>query len=222
MTDVDDAGDADDPPLSEEDKARADCYALVSRLFYAPADAELLQQLSATRKLEVQDPGDLQIVGWEIESDETPYTQALKTLRDASSNADAESLRQEYDDLFTGAGKALVTPYTSGYAVPHAPDRFLLALREHLVAWGLARHDTVFEIEDHVSAVCDVMRWLIERERPLEEQLAFFNDFVYTGVGTFCDAIDARATTPFYKAVAGVARTFLAIEKEAFELHAAQ
>ena len=214
--------EAHEPELSEEDKARAECYALVSRLFYAPIDGELLLQLSGSPKLDIQDAGDLQIAGWEIEVDETPYTRALKVLKDACKDADPEALRQEYDDLFAGAGKALVTPYTSGYAVPHAPDRFIVALREHLVAWGLVRRDSVFEIEDHVSAVCDVMRWLIERERPLEEQQAFFNDFVYTGVGTFCDAIDARATTAFYKAVAGVARTFLAIEKEAFDLHAAQ
>jgi TorA maturation chaperone TorD len=211
-----------DRPLSEEDKARADCYALVSRLFYAPVDSDLLAVLSDAPKLELPGGESLELVTWEIEADETPYTQAMKTLKDACAAADPDLLRQEYDDLFTGAGKALITPYTSGYADPHAPDRFLVALREHLIAWGLARRDAVFEIEDHVSAVCDVMRWLIERERPLEEQHAFFNDFVYTGVGTFCDAIEARARTPFYKAVAGVARTFLAIEKEAFELHAAQ
>jgi TorA maturation chaperone TorD len=211
-----------DKPLSEEDRARAECYALVSRLFYAPADAALLEQLAGTPAAPAQEQDGLQLVGWEIERDDAPYAKALSVLRQASAGADPEALRQEYDDLFAGAGKALVTPYTSGYAVPHAPDRYLVALREHLIAWGLARNDRAFEIEDHVSAVCDVMRWLIERERPLEEQHAFFNDFVYTGVGTFCDAIDARAMTPFYKAVAGVARTFLAIEKEAFELHAAE
>jgi TorA maturation chaperone TorD len=214
--------DAEKPELEEEDQARAECYALVSRLFYAPPDAELLRQLSAEPELQMQEEDDLQLVTWEKEPSETPYTRAFRLLQEASRNAQIELLRQEYDDLFAGAGKALVTPYTSGYAVPHAPDRYLLALREHLVAWGLARRDQVFEIEDHVSAVCDVMRWLIERERPMEVQLAFFNEFVYTGVGTFCDAIDARAGTPFYRAVAGVARTFLAIEKEAFDLHAAE
>jgi TorA maturation chaperone TorD len=209
-------------PLAEEDRARAECYALVSRLFYAAPDADLLERLAAAPAPEDRHAEGLQLVGWEIEADETPYTQALKTLRDASRGAEVEALHQEYDDLFAGAGKAVVTPYTSGYAVPHAPDRYLVALREHLIAWGLARRDSVFEIEDHVSAVCDVMRWLIERERPLDEQRAFFSDFVYTGVGTFCDAIDARAATPFYKAVAGVARTFLSIEKQAFDLHAAE
>ena len=208
--------------ISQEDRARAECYALVSRLFYSPPDAALLRELAGATELEIQDEDDLHLITWELEAVETPYTRAFKSLQDASRSAEPDALRQEYDDLFAGAGKALVTPYTSGYAVPHAPDRYLVALKEHLVAWGLARRDQVFEIEDHVSAVCDVMRWLIERERPVDEQLAFFNDFVYTGVGTFCDAIEARAATAFYRAVAALARAFLAIEKQAFELHAAE
>ncbi len=209
-------------PISDEDRARADCYALVSRLFYAPSDRELLQQLSAAPQSTAAEPSELQLVGWEPPKKLTPYAAALKQLQDASRTADPEMLRQEYDDLFAGAGKALVSPYTSGYHDGQAPDRYLLALREHLINWGLARRDSVFELEDHVSAVCDVMRWLIERERPLEEQLAFFNDFVYTGVGTFCDAIEARATTDFYRSVAGLARAFLQVEREAFNLDATE
>jgi TorA maturation chaperone TorD len=215
---VDDGSDK--PLISEEDKARADCYGLISRLFYSPSDSELLKQLSSQPELSLADEdAGLQLVGMDPEPEPTAYTAAFNALVEASRTSDPTVLQQEYDDLFAGAGKALVTPYTSGYAVPHAPDRHLLALREHLIAWGLVRRDAVFEVEDHVSAVCDVMRWLIERERPLEEQLAFFNEFVDTGVGTFCSAIEARATTAFYRAVAGVARAFLAIEREAFALH---
>ena len=206
------------PPISDEDRARADCYALISRLFYAPSDNALLKELGAEPPSSSGEPSELQLVGWEPPPRPTPYSTALKQLQDASRTADPQAIRQEYDDLFAGAGKALVTPYTSGYTAPEAPDRYLLALREHLIAWGLVRRDSVFELEDHVSAVCDVMRWLIERERPLEEQLAFFNDFVYTGLGTFCDAIEARATTAFYRAVAALARAFLQIEREAFNI----
>ncbi|HEV7803635.1 MAG TPA: molecular chaperone TorD family protein, partial [Burkholderiales bacterium] len=154
----------DKPELPEEDGARADCYALISRLFYAPSDVEFLKRLAGV-PLFAEDASGLQLQG----DDEVPqtgaYASALRDLQSACRAIDAQALRQEYDDLFVGAGKALVTPYTSGYAVPQAPDRHLLALRDHLVAWGLARRDAVFEIEDHVSAVCDVMRWLIERER---------------------------------------------------------
>jgi TorA maturation chaperone TorD len=212
--------DSDRPPLSDEDRARADCYGLISRLFYAPCDVALLKELSTEVTTSAAEPSELQLVGWEPPAKPTPYAGALKQLQEASRAADPAALKQEYDDLFAGAGKALVTPYTSGYTAPNAPDRYLVALREHLIAWGLVRKDAVFELEDHVSAVCDVMRWLIERERPLEEQLTFFNDFVCTGVGTFCDAIEARATTDFYRAVAALAREFLKIERDGFHLEA--
>jgi hypothetical protein len=33
------------PTLAEEDLARAQCYALISRLFYAPPDATLVESL---------------------------------------------------------------------------------------------------------------------------------------------------------------------------------
>jgi TorA maturation chaperone TorD len=210
---------AEDPGLSEEDRARAQCYALVSRLFYAPPDARLLQELAGEAEAHPQDGPGRTLETADMGPTSNAYATAFRHLQDACRTADADALRQEYDDLFAGAGRALVTPYTSGYAAPHAPERHLLALREHLIACGLARRNSVFELEDHVSAVCDVMRWLIERERPLEEQVGFFNEFVYTGVGAFCDAIEARSTTAFYRAVASLSRAYIEIEKAAFDLH---
>ena len=210
---------AEEAGLSEEDRARAQCYALVSRLFYAPPDARLLQELAGEPDAHPQEEPELTLETSESDATSNDYASAFRHLQEACRAADPQALRQEYDDLFAGAGRALVTPYTSGYAAPHAPERHLLALREHLVACGLARRDSVFELEDHVSAVCDVMRWLIERERPLDEQVGFFNAFVYTGVGAFCDAIEARAATAFYRAVASLARAYIEIEKAAFDLH---
>lgn len=209
----------DSTPLPEEDRARADCYALISRLFYGAPDVGLLGQLAVEPQAPVAETTGYQLQSLEKEALPNAYVIAFRALQEACREADAPTLRQEYDDLFIGAGKALVSPYTSGYAVPHAPDRHLLALREQLVSRGLTRRDSAFELEDHVSAVCDVMRWLIERQRPIEEQLGFFNEFVSTGLGAFCNAIDERSPPSFYRAVAGLARAFMAIEKEAFDLH---
>jgi TorA maturation chaperone TorD len=209
--------------VTAEERARADCYALISRLFYAPADDELLQRLAAVPvALDDQDAG-LQLE--KLEEDDpgiSVYAVAFRELLGAARGANADAVRQEYDDLFVGAGKALITPYTSGYAEAGAPDRHLVILRELIASWGLARRESAFEVEDHVSAVCDVMRWLIERNRPLEEQIAFFSEFVYAGVGTFCDAIDANSNASFYRLVARLARAFLNVEKNAFDMHAAE
>jgi TorA maturation chaperone TorD len=202
--------------LAEEDRARADCYALISRLFYAPPDAGLLESLAAAS------PGDSTEAAPGDDLGSKDYARAFAAFQHACSSADAATLRQEYDDIFIGAGKSLVSPYTSGYAVPHAPDRHLVALRERLASWGLARREAVFEVEDHVSALCDVMRWLVERDRPLAEQRSFFDEFVHPGVTGFCTAIQASATTSFYRSVAAFTQAFLAIENDAFTLHGAE
>lgn len=202
--------------VAEEDRARADCYALISRLLYAAPNAELLQRLGAEathdandERLEL-DPGEQQ---------PGDFPAALQAFRAACRNADPAAIAQEYDELFVSAGRAVVTPYTSGYAVPHAPDRHLLALRQQLGSWGLVRREAVYEVEDHVSALCDVMRWLIEHNRPLEVQRGFFDEFVYSGAANFCGALDASPATSFYRALAGLALAFLSVEKEAFDVH---
>jgi TorA maturation chaperone TorD len=211
---------ASESTVPDEDLARAHCYALISRLFYAPADADLLRQLAGAAAQSVQHAVQQENV--DATPDPNPYSSAFVALQDVCRTADAEAVRQEYDDLFVGAGKALISPYTSGYAVPHAPDRHLLALRERLNGFALARRDSVFELEDHVSAVCDVMRWLIERGRSIDEQRAFFDEFVYAGTRAFCSAIETRAPTSFHRAVAALALAFIAIEQHAFELHSGE
>ena len=203
--------------VAEEDRARAECYALISRLFYAAPDADLLQRLGGPPQ---SGAGGTSLQDGTPDGD-TPsaYERAFAALQSACRSADAAAVRQEFDDLFVGAGRAAVTPYTSGNTLPNAPDRHLVALRERLASFGLVRAGSAFEMEDHVSAMCDVMRWLIEHDRPLDVQRAFFDEFVYTGLGTFCDAIEASTNASFYRAVAGLARAFLSIEKEAFALY---
>jgi TorA maturation chaperone TorD len=150
------------------------------------------------------------------------YGDAFLALQRAAHSADLPSFREAYDELFIGAGAARVTPYTSGYALPAAPDRHLVALREQLAAWGLVRHDFVFEVEDHVSGICDAMRWLIESGHSLEEQRTFFDGYVHPGIDPMCEAVTVNTDTPFYRAAAALTRAFLAIERESFELHAAE
>lgn len=198
---------AEEPQAIEaEDRARAHWYALVSRLFHAAPDASLLQGLIST-----PDEG----------SDEaaSPLAVAWRGLQTAGKAADPDVLRAEFDDLFVGVGKAPVTPYTASYAASHAPDRHLLALRTRLGECGLARHERVFESEDHISAVCDAMRWLIEQGRPLEEQRAFFIAFVDPAAVPFCSAINRSPVAVFYRAAAELVVAFVAVEKEAFDMH---
>lgn len=195
--------------IEPEERARALWYAIVSRLFYAPADGELVDRLRDLGK------------GPEPEAAESPFLLAWRSLQQACAAIDPEAIREEFESLFVGVGKAPVTPYTSAYAAPQAPDRHLLALRETISAWGLERRNRVFEAEDHVAALCDAMRWLIEQSASLEDQRAFFLKFVEPGIGGFCAALSQSPVAVFYSRAAVFTEAFMAVEAAAFDMHTA-
>jgi TorA maturation chaperone TorD len=191
--------------LDGEDVARANLYGLISRLFYAPPDPNLLAEISGSE-------------GGEEAADSGGLVAAWRGLQEACRSAYPAVVRQEYDTLFVGTGKSEVTPYLARYAEDTAPDRFLVRLREQLDAWGLARRPEVGEVEDHISGISDVMRWLIENQRPLTEQQRFFEDFAYRSASAFCVAVQKSTSANFYKPVAALASSFFEIEKAAFEM----
>jgi TorA maturation chaperone TorD len=191
--------------LDAEDIARANWYGLIGHLFYAPPDPNLLAEISRSGQ------------GGE-EAESSGLLVAWRGLQEACRSAYPAVVRQEYDSLFVGVGKSPVTPYLSGYAEPATPDRYLVRLREQLDAWGLARREGVGEVEDHIAGISDIMRWLIENQRPLVEQQLFFENFAYRGVSAFCAAVQKSPSVNFYKPVAALTSSFFEIEKAAFEM----
>lgn len=188
--------------VDAEDLARAQCYAIIGRLMYGAPDAVFVSYI-------VQQPAT---------ADAVPLAMAWKALQIATRDADIEQTRLEYDDLFVGVGKAPVTPYTSGYASPQAPDRHLLGLRNTLDALGLSRRTEAGETEDHVSALCDTMRWLIETGQGVEAERRFFYDYVAPAIEPLCTAIVGNQQSAFYKTVAAYMLAFYEIERAGFEL----
>ena len=89
------------PVLSEEDRARAEHYAVLSRLFAAPADAEFLAMLS----------GFVRNFG----SSQSALGQAWLVLGDAAHAATPEDLEEEYTRLFLSIGRPEVMLFGSFY-----------------------------------------------------------------------------------------------------------
>ena len=189
-----------------EDSARAGCYALIGRLFYDAPDSDLLAVIRNAGPAAVSSgaPGI--------------FASAWYALQSACANADVDMLRREYDSLFIGVGKAAITLYTSRYVPDAAADKHLVRLREHLDVMGLARRNSVFEVEDHISGLCDVMRHLIEGNQALEDQRQFFDIFVKAGAIPLCDAVEQAEPAVFYKQVAAFAKAFFELEALAFEM----
>lgn len=198
---------------SPEDLARASLYGLIARLFYAPPDEQLLSEL-------------LQAPGFDLEEDGGPPTargealaEAWRAMIDACRTAFPVMLEQEHTELFVGTGKALVTPYLSHYLMRDANDSPLVELREQLARWGLERREGVGEYEDHIAGMCESLRYAIAvQQRSLEEQKEFFDRFLYRAAVAFCDAVRVSPKARFYALVADVARAFLELEREAFDM----
>lgn len=199
------------PTAAPEDQARAQLYGLVASLFYNAPDEQLL---SALVHAEGFSGGD---------DERTEQGRALATawheLSEACRSAFPVLLAHEHTELFAGPGRAEVTPYLMHYVMRYESETPLVGLRAQLAEWGIARRVGVTEPEDHVSALCETMRFLIAvQQRSLPDQKLFFDRFVYRGAIAFCNAVSASDKARFYKSVAAFARAFFEVEREAFEI----
>ncbi len=188
--------------IAPEEAARANLYGLVARLFYAAPDAQLISELLRAPAIE----GDALGAAWQ-------------EMIEGCRSAFPAVLEAEHTELFIGTGKAEVTPYLSHYVGRSASENPLVALRQQLGAWGIARREGVPEYEDHVSGICETMRFVIAvQQRTPEDQRMFFERFVYPGTAAFCGAVSASNKARFYAQVARFARAFLEVEKTAFAM----
>ena len=113
--------------------------------------------------------------------------------------------------------------YGSFYLAGFLNEKPLAQLRDELAKMGFARSGDSNETEDHISAVCDVMRFLIvgDRDTPpvaLDVQRDFFQRYINSWNKQLCAAVIGAPQTIFYKHVAHVAREFFEVENESFAI----
>ena len=231
---------ASQPALLPEDRARADQYALLARLFYRGPDEALLGAIAAPAIEHIAAPAIEHIAASAIEHIAAPaiekhaasvagehadssaaagdLRQAWAALASAASQADCVALQQEYDRVFVGTGKAPVTPYASFYLSETGREKVLVRLRDDLSAFGLARAQSAAEPEDHFAALFEVMRHLAlagSDGGSLALQQQFFKRYIEGAYPLFCDATMGCESAVFYSHVARYAKTFLSVDGEA-------
>jgi TorA maturation chaperone TorD len=200
-------------PLAPEDEARAGFYGLIANLLAAPPHPFLIGSLGGAEPLEA-DP--------EI-PEAAALARAWNALRSAAREADPAGLHDEWQALFTGPGRPAVVLHGSWYLTGFLMEKPLAALRDDLAALGLARRDHCGESEDHLAAVCDVMRALLvdvrrsARERQAQQK-AFFDRHIRPWASACCAALEAAPAARFYRAVGAFAAAFLALEAHALDI----
>lgn len=194
--------------LSPEDQGRADYYALLGHLMRAAPDDRLLNAIVVAPEPQA-------------EVDDAALVTAWRALAAAASVVTHEAVEDEFDRLFGGVGRPAVMVFASVYLGGFLHEKPLAALRDDLAALGLQRAEAVSETEDHLAALCDVMRFLIQgdlstRPASIEQQKAFYSAHIEPWVQQCWQAIEAAPEANFYKRVAAFGRAFFSIESEAF------
>jgi len=194
-------------PLTAEDRARADFYALLARLYADGPDRSLLDAIAGAERI----------------SGDGLFAAAWNRLVEASGAMDADAAAQEYTDLFVGVGKSEVNLHASHWRVGAMMERPLVELRSDLAALGLARRPEVTMLEDHLSALCETMRLLIEGGggTPASDparQRAFFERHLASWVFDCCTAIRESAIANYYVHVAEFTDKFMALDRDALAM----
>ena len=195
--------------IGEEDQVRADFYALLANLFYRAPDDRLLQAI---------------MIAPEPTANDVPaLAEAWAALAAASGVVTSDALAEEFELLFIGVGRPPVMLYGSYYQAGFMNEKPLAELRTDLARMGFSRDGAVRETEDHLAALCDVMRALIMGDvasapATLDEQRIFFSKHLQSWVLECCDATINNENSNYYKRVAGFARVFFQIEIHAFEM----
>ena len=201
--------------LEPEDQARADFYALLARLFGDAPDAALLGAIAHA-------PALAPATRTEYGGDADGIAVAWDALRAASAAMDPEAARDEYQTLFVGVGRSEVSLYASHYLGPQS-GRPLAELRATLARLGLGRRPESSEFEDHLAVVLETMRMLIAgdielRPATIDIQRAFFDAHVLPWVFECCGAISASPVANYYRQVAELTQSLVALERDSFAI----
>jgi TorA maturation chaperone TorD len=192
-------------PDQGEETARADLYGLLATLFYGPPTQALLNTIASAP---AQGDGVLE--------------RAWADLSAACKTTQSESAREEYELLFIGVGRPEVMLYGSFYLSGFLMEKPLAALRTDLAKLGLQRADSMTESEDHIAALCEVMRYLIASDDAIHANMAtqkqFFADHMQPWTMDMCAAIAAHPRAAFYSTVGNLARSFFEVEMQAFDM----
>jgi TorA maturation chaperone TorD len=194
-----------------EDLARADLYGLIARLFHLPPDQELLDQIAAS----IPD-------GQEVNPEDAPLAKVWHSVVEVAKSNPVKVWQEEFDLNFISVGRPNVILNGSFYMAGHLNEKPLVEIRRALEVFGLESAQEISETEDHISALCEVMRYLIAGDdvviSNLTNQRVFFNDHIRPWYDELCDAIEGIPEMHLYHPVAALTREFLAIEGQSFDM----
>lgn len=195
---------AQDIRIAEEDRLRAEVYDLLAALLADPPTREKLRALAA------------------LTGDETPLGRAVDTMAKLARTTGAAAVEREFTELFIGIGRGELLPFASYYLTGFLNEKPLATLRRDMASLSITRAPNVYEPEDNIASLMEMMAGLIDGRfgapAPLDRQREFFNRHIAPWAGHFFSDLEQARGSVFYLPVGTLGRIFIEIEKEAFRL----
>ncbi|WP_406644816.1 molecular chaperone TorD family protein [Aliisedimentitalea scapharcae] len=192
--------------VQPEDRLRADLYNFLGLLLAGPPDELLLAQSAG------------------LSGDDSPLGGAINTLAKIAQLSKPKKVNSEFNKLFIGLGRGELLPYASYYLTGFLNEKPLAALRRDMMVRGMSRAENVYEPEDNIASLMEMMGALIVGRfgtvSDMADQKVFFNRHVAPWAGHFFSDLEAAQNSVFYAAVGSVGRAFLEIETEGFRMSA--
>jgi len=197
---------AEDMTVVSEDRLRADLYNFLGLMLSGPPDQLLLDQC----------------VG--LSGDDSDLGQAIGSLSRVAKVTKPQKVESEFNALFVGLGRGELLPYASYYLTGFLNEKPLAALRSDMAAQRISRAENVFEPEDNIASLMEMMGGMIVGRfgAPASDatQRAFFNKHIAPWAGHFFTDLQGAKNSVLYAGVAAVGSAFMDIEREAFRMTA--
>lgn len=192
--------------VSAEDRLRADLYNYLGVMLARPADQMLLDQTAG------------------LSGDESPLGEAINGLARVAKAMTPKKVATEFNALFIGLGRGELLPYASYYLTGFLNEKPLAALRTDMSAQRISRAENVFEPEDNIASLMEMMGGMIVGRfgTPASDatQRSFFNKHIAPWAGHFFADLKGAKNSVLYAGVAEVGGVFMDIEREAFRMTA--
>ncbi len=192
--------------ISAEDRLRADFYNFLGLLLAGPPDQLLLDQMAGLS-------GDASDLGQAVE--------AMARVAKVTKPAAAE---REFNALFIGLGRGELLPYASFYLTGFLNEKPLAQLRNDMAARGITRAQNVYEPEDNIASLMEMMAGMIVGRfgapASLEDQKAFWSKHIGPWAAHFYSDLEGAENSVLYASVGTAGRVFMEIEREAFRMTA--
>ena len=190
--------------ISEEDALRADLYDFLGALLAAPPSEDLLKKAAG------------------LTGDETDIRRGVRALSAIARAMTPGAAREEFEALFIGLGRGELMPFGSYYLTGFLNEKPLATLRNDMARLGIERAPNVYEPEDNIASLCEMMAGMIRGRfyaaASLDEQKRFFNTHVSPWAGHFFSDLEGAKNSVLYAPVGAIGNAFMEIEREAFRM----